>query len=171
MRWCACVCWTVVWLALLIGGPLTAQDPAPEGDGSTLEDLDWMVGDWVLVPDDEVKTKQAGAMRMSVRWDEGRAFLVREATLTPPEESGEPSRHAPAADRLGSARRPDPLVEFFNRRQPRRGHLVLGRRFVGCAGHGCAPRWHAGELHQYLHVRRPGPLHVARCEAGAGRRR
>jgi hypothetical protein len=90
MRWCACVCWAVVWLALLIGGPLVAQDPAPEGDGSTLEDLDWMVGDWVLVPDDEVKTKQAGAMRMSVRWDEGRAFLVREATLTPPEESGEP---------------------------------------------------------------------------------
>lgn len=90
MRWCACVCWAVVWLALLVSGPLAAQDLAPEGDGSTLEDLDWMVGDWVLVPDDEVKTKQAGAMRMSVRWDEGRAFLVREATLTPPEESGEP---------------------------------------------------------------------------------
>ena len=90
MRWCACVCWAVVWLALLIGGPLVAQDPAPEGDVSALEDLDWMVGDWVLAPDDEVETKQSGAMRMSVRWDEGRAFLIREATLTPPEESGEP---------------------------------------------------------------------------------
>jgi len=90
MRWCACVCWAVVWLALLIGGPLVAQDQAPEGDGSALEDLDWMVGDWVLEPDDEAETKQAGAMRMSVRWDEGRAFLIREATLTPPEEAGEP---------------------------------------------------------------------------------
>ena len=90
MRWCACVCRSLVWLALLIGGPLAAQDPAPEGDGSALEHLDWMVGDWLLVPDDEAASKQAGAMRMTVRWDEGRAFLVREATLTPPEESGEP---------------------------------------------------------------------------------
>jgi hypothetical protein len=45
----------LVWLALLAAGPLAAQDPAREGDGSTLEDLDWMVGDWVLVPDDEAK--------------------------------------------------------------------------------------------------------------------
>ena len=53
-------------------------------DAPRLADLDWMVGDWVLVPDDEAKTKQAGAMRMTARWDEGRAFLIREATLTPP---------------------------------------------------------------------------------------
>lgn len=90
MRWFVCVCWAVMWLAVLVGGRLTAEDAAPAADGPMLEELDWMVGEWVLVPDDEAATKQAGAMRMSVRWDEGRAFLVREATLTPPEESGEP---------------------------------------------------------------------------------
>jgi len=90
MRWCVCVYWAVVWLAVPVGGRLTAEDAAPAVAGTSLDELDWMVGEWVLVPDDEAATKQAGAMRMSVRWDEGRAFLVREATLTPPEESGEP---------------------------------------------------------------------------------
>ena len=60
-----------------------------------------MVGDWLLVPDHEAATKQAGAMRMTVRWDEGCAFLVREATLTPPEESGEPV--VTLQQRIGSA--------------------------------------------------------------------
>lgn len=75
-----------------------AVDPAPHAeserplrnDVALLEQLDWMVGDWVLVPDDEAATKQLGAMTMSVRWDHGHRFLIREATLTPPAESGEP---------------------------------------------------------------------------------
>jgi uncharacterized protein (TIGR02246 family) len=55
-----------------------------------LADLEWMVGDWVVVdepasrrPGADVDTGKAGpsdqpAMEVSVRWDEGRAFLVRE---------------------------------------------------------------------------------------------
>jgi hypothetical protein len=90
MRWCACVCWAVMVLSMAVGGRLVAEDAVAEAMGGMLDDLDWMVGSWVLVPDDEAAAKRAGTMRMTVRWDDGRAFLIREATLTPPEESGEP---------------------------------------------------------------------------------
>ena len=106
MRWFSCVAVAPLWLAVLPAHRLAAQDSAPvigaasiqgaeqrpADGGDTLEDLDWMVGDWVLVPEDEDKagTKPLGSMAMTVRWDEGRAFLIREATLTPPAESGEP---------------------------------------------------------------------------------
>ena len=90
MRWFSGVGCGALWLTLVIAGRLVAQDAGPETDGDRLEDLEWMVGDWSLEPEDASETKQAGAMAMSVRWDEGRAFLVREATLTPPAESGEP---------------------------------------------------------------------------------
>jgi len=59
-------------------------------DASALEDLDWMVGEWVLVPEDATEGKEAGSMEMTVRWDAGRTFLVRDARLTPPDGSGEP---------------------------------------------------------------------------------
>ena len=84
------VCWVLAWLTLSSAGLLMAEDARPESDGAMLEDLDWMVGDWVLVPENDTDTKQLGAMAMTVRWDEGRMFLVREATLTPPAASGEP---------------------------------------------------------------------------------
>ena len=71
-------------------GPNAAAEPRPSDGGGPLEQLDWMVGDWVLVPDDDAATKQLGTMSMTVRWDKGRMFLIREATLTPPPESGEP---------------------------------------------------------------------------------
>jgi hypothetical protein len=92
-------------LSMAVGGRLVAEDAVAEAMGGMLDDLDWMVGSWVLVPDDEAATKQAGMMRMTVRWDEGRAFLIREATLTPPEESGEPA--VTLQQRIGW----DPLVE------------------------------------------------------------
>jgi len=105
MRWSACACLAVIGLSLASGGRLLAQDAAPDAGGDTLEQLEWMVGDWVLVPEDQAAGKQAGSMRMTVRWDEGRAFLVREATLTPLPESGEPV--VTLHQRIGW----DPLVE------------------------------------------------------------
>jgi len=60
-------------------------------DASALEDLDWMVGEWVLEPEPGPKGRGAGSMAMTVRWDAGRTFLVRDARLTPPEDSGEPA--------------------------------------------------------------------------------
>jgi len=60
-------------------------------EASSLEDLDWMVGEWVLVPEDDPESKQTGSMEMTVHWDAGRTFLVREARLTPPQDSGEPA--------------------------------------------------------------------------------
>jgi hypothetical protein len=92
-------------LSMAVGGRLVAEDAVAEAMGGMLDDLDWMVGSWVLVPDDEAAAKQAGTMRMTVRWDDGRAFLIREATLTPPEESGEPV--VSLQQRIGW----DPLVE------------------------------------------------------------
>ena len=59
-------------------------------DASSLDDLDWMVGDWELVPDEGVDTEGTSSMEMTVRWDPARTFLIREARLTPPADSGEP---------------------------------------------------------------------------------
>ena len=90
MRWFSCVGWSVLWLTLVLAGRLVGQDAGPKGGGDRLEDLEWMVGDWALEPEDDTETKQAGSMAMTVHWDEGRAFLIREATLTPPADSAEP---------------------------------------------------------------------------------
>ena len=90
MRWFSCIGWGVLWLTLSSVGRLIAQDAGPDGGGDRLEDLEWMVGDWVLEPEDEAEARLFGSMAMRVRWDEGRAFLIREATLTPPAGSGEP---------------------------------------------------------------------------------
>ena len=52
-----------------------------------LEELDWLVGDWVLDVDEKALGEGDGrhdlppATRMSVRWDEGRAFLVRDVRV------------------------------------------------------------------------------------------
>ena len=48
-------------------------------DADMLADLDWMVGDWVLQV--EGAEQQSAAMELSVRWDPGRAFLIREARV------------------------------------------------------------------------------------------
>ena len=99
MRPCVCLISPLVWLGLASVATLPADEPAANGAAAAatapagdeqLDKLDWMVGDWVLVPDDETATRQLGSMTMSVRWDSGRRFLIREATLTPPAESGEP---------------------------------------------------------------------------------
>ena len=56
-------------------------------NADTLEDLDWLVGEWVLTVDEAAEQAGAGkpaagaAMEMSVRWDAGRTFLIREARV------------------------------------------------------------------------------------------
>jgi hypothetical protein len=70
-----------------------------------LDDLDWMVGDWVLVAGDDAGTSAAPAMEMSVRWDSGRTFLVREARLTSA-GAGADSPEVEVQQRIGW----DPLV-------------------------------------------------------------
>lgn len=61
-------------------------------DASMLADLDWMVGDWTVVVDEPAakgapaaKTEggkaASPAMDMNIRWDEGRAFLVRDVRI------------------------------------------------------------------------------------------
>lgn len=48
-------------------------------DGSMLDDLGWMVGDWGIVA--EGTAPRAAATEMTVRWDAGHAFLIREARI------------------------------------------------------------------------------------------
>ena len=72
-----------------LAGVREAERPVV-ADASSVEDLDWLVGTWVLVPEDNPESKQAGSMEMTVRWDAARTFIVREARLTPPPDSGEP---------------------------------------------------------------------------------
>jgi hypothetical protein len=71
-----------MWLAVPVGGRLTAEDLAPAADGSTLEDLDWMVGSWVLVPDDEAATKQ----RLNTAFAAFDTDLSAEHELTGPDQ-------------------------------------------------------------------------------------
>ena len=58
--------------------------------GDSLDDLEWMVGDWTLEPDDGADADAMPAMKMSVRWDAGRMFLVRDMRLTSPTTAAEP---------------------------------------------------------------------------------
>ena len=51
-------------------------------EGGPLRDLDWLVGDWVDEGED-------GKVASSVRWDEGRKFLVRKYSV---QIAGEPGR-------------------------------------------------------------------------------
>jgi hypothetical protein len=84
------------------------QPAAPTGD--MLEDLDWMVGEWTLVPEGDGKAAGASAMEMKVRWDAGRAFLIREARLTSPDDADGPSGNGQAAVDLQQRIGWDPLV-------------------------------------------------------------
>jgi ketosteroid isomerase-like protein len=56
----------------------------PAVGADTLDDLGWMVGEWTLVPEDGDAKDAMPAMEMSVNWDAGHMFLVRDVRLTTP---------------------------------------------------------------------------------------
>lgn len=62
---------------------------APAAGADALDDLDWMVGEWTLVPDEGVAKETVPGMQMSARWDAGRRFLVRDVRLTAPAAAAE----------------------------------------------------------------------------------
>ncbi len=66
-----------------LAGIREAERP-PAAEADALDDLDWMVGDWSLVPEKGAAKDAVPAMEMSVRWDAGRMFLVRDVRLTLP---------------------------------------------------------------------------------------
>lgn len=58
--------------------------------GDSLDDLEWMVGDWTLVPEAGAAADALPAMEMSVRWDAGHMFLVRDVRMTSSATAAEP---------------------------------------------------------------------------------
>lgn len=87
-----------------IAGTREGERPPAEGPDA-LDDLEWMVGEWTLEPEAGGAQTAAPAMEMSVRWDAGRTFLVRDVRLTAPDEAGTPVS-VDVQQRLGW----DPLV-------------------------------------------------------------
>ena len=77
---------TAIWVkqggAWKLAGVREAERPPVSGPDA-LGDLDWMVGEWTLVPD-EPAPDALPAMSMSVRWDAGHRFLVRDVRLEAP---------------------------------------------------------------------------------------
>jgi hypothetical protein len=84
---------SAIWVkqggAWKLAGIREAERPPAQG-GDTLDDLDWMVGEWTLVPEDGAAKDAVPAMEMMVRWDAGRMFLVRDVRLTAPATDAEP---------------------------------------------------------------------------------
>jgi len=50
-------------------------------DATMLNDLEWMVGEWSIVSEAEGQDASAAAAEMTVRWDAGHTFLIREARI------------------------------------------------------------------------------------------
>jgi hypothetical protein len=50
-------------------------------DATMLNDLEWMVGAWSIVAEAEGQNAPAAAAEMTVRWDAGHTFLIREARI------------------------------------------------------------------------------------------
>ena len=109
MSWLRCVAFATLWPALLPACRLGAEDPAHPVDaasapgagrrlvdgGDMLEDLDWMVGDWVVVDDRAGKTDAVASepttavIEMKVRWNANRTFLLRDVKIMAPGSADE----------------------------------------------------------------------------------
>ncbi len=77
---------TAVWVrqgdAWKLAGVRESERPiASQAD--SLADLEWMVGDWVLVPEQKSADASDPGMEMTVRWEAGRKFLIRKVRLLP----------------------------------------------------------------------------------------
>ena len=62
-----------------IGALREARDDAPAA-AAALEELDWMVGDWVVVDEHPAAADQP-AIEVSTRWNESRTYLIRELRI------------------------------------------------------------------------------------------
>ncbi len=86
-----------------IAGLREAQLPGATG-AAQLADLDWMVGDWTVVDNAPPESKAAPrpAMEVSVRWNAGRTFLLRDMKITPAATDGaEPPAPLHVTQRIG----------------------------------------------------------------------
>ena len=69
-----------------LAGLRESEKPAV-ADADMLADLDWLVGEWVLTVEETAVQTGAGkpaapaTLEMSVRWDAGRTFLIREVRV------------------------------------------------------------------------------------------
>jgi uncharacterized protein (TIGR02246 family) len=87
---------SATWVKETDGWKITAlrEDrlDAPPG-AETLEDLDWMVGDWVILDERAGKPAAGGpekpAIEMSVRWNANRTFLLRDVKIAAPGDAGD----------------------------------------------------------------------------------
>jgi hypothetical protein len=79
------VVWMAVGLVAFAGSTSGAEPPsAPDEHQATLDDLAWMVGDWVVEQEDEGPTsadESHQTIAVHVRWSPTRAFLIREMTI------------------------------------------------------------------------------------------
>jgi len=101
---------TAIWARRGAGWKLTGlrESERPVSvDGDMLEDLDWMVGDWTLAIDGADEKKAAASMEMTVRWDAGHAFLIREVRAPVASGDGGPADVVEIHQRIGW----DPLVK------------------------------------------------------------
>ncbi|NDC63564.1 MAG: nuclear transport factor 2 family protein [Planctomycetia bacterium] len=77
-------------------------------DADMVADLDWMVGDWVLAVDGDAgatiagKAAPAAAAEMSVRWDAGRTFLVRDVRVPVAAAADEPAANDSTGGHVGN---------------------------------------------------------------------
>lgn len=101
---------TAIWVRRGAGWKLAGlreSERPVSADGDMLEDLDWMVGDWNLAIDEADEKKAAASMEMTVRWDTGHAFLIREARVPVTSGDGGPADVVEIHQRIGW----DPLVK------------------------------------------------------------
>jgi hypothetical protein len=78
-------------------------------DSAMLADLDWMVGDWTLAVDEPIRPNgnaPPDSMVMSVRWDAGRSFLIREVRIPAAATDGDAASVVEVHQRIGW----DPVV-------------------------------------------------------------
>lgn len=79
-----------------------ARLPAATG-AAQLADLDWMVGDWTVADNAPADAKAAArpTIEVSVRWNAGHTFLLRDMKITPPAGATEPSVPLHVTQRIG----------------------------------------------------------------------
>ena len=75
----------VGWLAASASSAAGAEPAvAPDEQSATLDDLAWMVGDWVVEQTEKESPpgdEPPQSIAMHVRWSPTRAFLIREMTI------------------------------------------------------------------------------------------